>query len=426
MAGVVEADRQDQREEPPTSYAPSRRPFPWVRWFLLILLVALGVGAYKVWTYYSVRESTDDAQVDVHMAPISARVGGQVITVSVADNQHVEAGAVLVQIDPGDYRVALERARADLAAAEAEARSAQSDVPITSTTTASNLSSAEARLESANAAVTTAEKQVSTAQAQLSAMQAKVREAEANHEKAAQDLARYKALVAKEEISRQQYDAAVAAEAATQAAVESARADISRAEQGILVAQSQVVQARGGVAEARAGVQAAQTAPQRVASSRAQYSNAEAKIQQARAAVSQAELNLAYTTIHAPVAGVVGSRTVQVGQVVQPGQALMAVVPLEEIYVTANFKETQLRHMRPGQEAVVAVDTYGGRKFYGRVQSVSPATGEKFSLLPPENAAGNYVKVVQRIPVKIELNKGEDPDHLLRPGMSVDATVIIK
>jgi len=426
MATAADLDKQNVQQDLRPPHAPVRRPRRWLKWFVLILLVALAAAGYAVWVHLSARESTDDAQIDVHMAPISPRVGGPVVAVNVTDNQRVEQGAVLAQIDPSDYRVALEHARADLAAAEAAARAAGTNVPITSASSAGNLSSAEARLQSTNAAVVASEEQVGAARAQLAAMQAKQKEAEANHERTAQDLARYKTLVAKDEISRQQYDAAVAAEAATQAAVESARADVARAEQAIQVAQSQVAQARAAVAEAQAGVQAAQTAPQQVASSRAQYSSAQARIDQARAMVNQAELNLQYTTIRAPVAGVIGNRTVQVGQVVQTGQALMAVVPLEEIYVTANFKETQLHHMLPGQEAIISVDAYGGRKFYGKVQSLAPATGEKFSLLPPENATGNYVKVVQRVPVKIELNKGEDPGHLLRPGMSVDATVIVK
>jgi len=429
-SGGPQAQTQTQLGQPERAWTPRRASFfrrrPLAKWVMLAAVILVAAGAYWTWRYYSSRETTDDAQVDAHMAPISARVGGPIIAVNVADNQHVEAGAVLAQIDPSDYQLAVERARADLAAAEAAARAAQTGVPITATTTESALSSAEARLLSANAALSAAEKQVAAANAQLNVMQAKLREAEANHAKAAQDLARYKELVAKDEIPRQQFDAAVAAEAATRATVESARADVRRAEEGILVAESQVAQTRGAVAEAQAGVRAAQTAPQQVASSRAQYRNAEARIGQARAAVNLAELNLQYTTIRAPIAGAVGNKTVQVGQVVQPGQALMAIVPLEDIYVTANFKETQLHSMRPGQPAIVSVDTYGGRKYSGRVQSVSPATGEKFSLLPPENATGNYVKVVQRIPVRIELDKGQDPDHLLRPGMSVEVTVIVK
>jgi membrane fusion protein (multidrug efflux system) len=423
-----------QENAPPAPYPESRaartrsyfRRRPRAKWALPVIFLLFVAAGYALWRYFSSRESTDDAQVDVHLAPISPRVSGQVAAVNVADNQFVPAGAVLVQIDPRDYQVMLENAQAELAAAVQAAGQARLAIPITSRTATSNLSSANARLVGAQAGRTAAEKQVRSAEAQLEAARANLRQAEANHEKAARDLARYRELVIKDEISLQQYDAAKAAEAATRAAVESARADVNRAEQGVRTAEAQLIQADAAVEQARAGVRAAQTAPDQIASSRAQYKNAQARSQQAKALVDQAELNLQYTAVRAPVAGAVGNKTVQVGQVVQPGQTLMAIVPLEDVYITANFKETQLHYMRPGQRAAVSVDTYGGRKYTARVQSISPATGEKFSLLPPENATGNFVKVVQRIPVKIVVDRGQDPEHLLRPGMSVEVTVIIK
>jgi membrane fusion protein (multidrug efflux system) len=390
------------------------------------VVVALAVAGYFVWQYYSIRESTDDAQVDGHVTPISARVGGTVIAVNVDDNQYVKADSVLVRIDPRDYQVALQRAQADVASARATAVAAQTGVPITSTTTASRLAIAQANVEAARAALTAAQKEVDVARAQLSSAQARLREAQAKNVWAQGDLERMKQLVVKDEISRQQYDAALAAADQARAAVDSAQAAVAQAEQGVPVAESHVVQARAALAQAQAGLQAAQIGPQEVAVTRAQFGSAHAKIDQYQATLAQAQLNLDYTTVRAPVDGVVSKKSVEPGQFVQPGQPLLAIVPLEDIWVTANFKETELNRMRPGQPARISVDAYGGRTYNGHVDSIAAATGARFSLLPPENASGNYVKVVQRIPVKILLDKGQDPQHLLRPGMSVYATVFTR
>ncbi len=429
MADVAGIDREQQQapEAKPTRRERRRRFFrehPRAIWVLLGIVLILAAGAYLAWRHYSVRESTDDAQIDAHINPISAKVGGTVIAVNVDDNQQVQAGTVLVQIDPRDYQVALDRAQADLEAAIAGGRAAQTNVPITSTTTASRLSTAQANVRAAGAGVVAAEKEVDAAGAQLSSAQARLREAQARNDLAQQNLTRMKQLVAKDEISRQQYDAAVADATAAAAAVDSAKAAVAQAEQGVPVAESHVAQAQAALAQANAGVQAAQTAPQEVAVSRAQSGGAQAKIQQSQAAVAQAELNLQYTTVKAPVNGIVSKKTVEVGQVIQPGQPLLAVIPLEDIWVTANFKETQLNKMRVGQAAIIKVDAYGGREYRAHVDSIAAATGARFSLLPPENATGNYVKVVQRVPVKIVFEKGQDPNHLLRPGMSVEATVL--
>ncbi len=420
----------DQREETKPDRRERRRRYfrehPAARWVILAVLIVLAAAGYLLWSYYSGRESTDDAQIDGHIVPISAKVGGTVIAVNVDDNQFVDAGKVLVQIDQRDYRNALDRARGDLAQAEAAAQAAVTGVPITRTTTASRLSTAHAGVGAANAGVTAAEKEVDAARAQLSAAQARMREAQARNTLAQQNLARMKQLVSKDEISQQQYDAAVAESSAAAATAEAARAAIAQAEQAVPVAESHVAQAKAALAQAQAGVQAAATAPQEVAATRAQASSAQARIQQMQAAVAQAELNLQYTTVIAPQAGVVSKKSVEVGQVVAPGQPLLAVVPLEDIWVTANFKETQLNHVRVGQAAIIKVDAYGGREYRAHVDSIAAATGARFSLLPPENATGNYVKVVQRVPVKIVFEKGQDPRHLLRPGMSVDATILVK
>ncbi|HEV2231836.1 MAG TPA: HlyD family secretion protein [Terriglobia bacterium] len=399
---------------------------PQTKWFLVIAVIVVLAIVAGLWHYYSARESTDDAEIDGHIIPISPKVGGTVLAVNVKDNQYVEAGTLLVQIDPADYRIALERAQADWADAQAMARAAGASVPIESTTTGSQLSTAQANVQNAAAGVAVAGKEIEVSKAKLNSAQARLREALANETKAAKDLDRMKQLVAKDEISEQQYDAAIAAEASTHAAVESSRAAVTEAEQGVQVAESRLTQARSMTAEAQASARSAQTAPQQVAVIKDRAAAAEARAQQAKAAVDQAQLNLQYATMTAPVSGVVSKKSVEAGQVIQAGEPILAIVPLQDIWVTANFKETQLRHMRVGQPATISVDAFGGRKFKGHVDSIAAATGAKFSLLPPENASGNYVKVVQRVPVKIVFEKGEDPQHLLRPGMSVNPTVYVK
>jgi membrane fusion protein, multidrug efflux system len=425
MADVIETTIKEGKEQAVPSGDGSRfRESPRAKYLILgAVLIVLGIAA-TMWHYYSIRESTDDAQIDGHIAPISARVGGTVIGVEVKDNQDVEAGTVLVRIDPKDYQVAVERAKADLANAQAAALAAQTGVPISATTTGSQVSTSEAQVEMAQAGVLVAQQEVSAAHARAASAEAHLAEAQANSTKAARDLDRMKQLVAKDEVSQQQYDAATAAAEASSAAVASARADKAEAGQAVLVAESRLMQARAGLDRSRAELQSARTGPEQVAVVRAHASSAEARVQEARAALDQAELNLQYTTVKAPVSGQISKKTVEVGQIVQPGQPLLAIVALEDIWVTANFKEMQLRNMRPGQPVSISVDAYGGRKYRGHVQSIAAATGEKFSLLPPENATGNYVKVVQRVPVKILFDKGQDPEHLLRPGMSVTPTVI--
>jgi membrane fusion protein (multidrug efflux system) len=411
---------------------PDKRRFwrrPSLKQLICILLVAgLAAAGVRYWRYASIRESTDDAQIDGHLHPVSARVGGTVIKVLVRDNQYVKAGTELAEIDPRDYHVALDRAEADLAEMEASLHVNRTEVPITTTTTFSQLSGAEAGVGEANAAVAAAQKAVDAARARLNAAQANVRKSQANFVRASRDLDRMKALVAKEEVSQQQYDLALAAAESYRAEVESVESQVSEAEQGVRVAESQVLQQQARLAQAQTTVKSASTAPQLVAVTRARAESAAARVRQMRALVQQAQLNLEYTIVRAPASGIVSQRTVEVGQVVQAGQPLLAVIPLDvdNIWVTANFKETQLKDMRPGQSVTVSVDTYGGREYKGHVDSVAAVTGARSSLLPPENATGNFVKVVQRIPVKIVFEQGQDPEHLLRPGMSVTPTVLTK
>ena len=329
------------------------------------------------------------------------------------DNQYVEAGTVLFQLDTRDYEVAVADAKATLARAQANAAALRANVPITSVNTASQLASALADVESATAGVAGAQRQVEAAQASL-------REAEANHLKARDDVTRYEPLAAKDEIPQRQYTQALAGEQAAAAAVEMARASGA-------AAQQQVTQARARLAQAQAQLRFAETRPEQVSVQRSHADAADAEVEKAAAALKQAELNLGYTTVVTPVSGIVGQRSVQPGQNVAPGQQALTIVPLDDqnIWVTANFQETQVRLIRPGQPATISVDAYG-RSYKGHVLSLAGASGSLYSLLPPENATGNYVKVVQRIPVKIVLERGQDPEHRLRPGMSVIPSVRVR
>jgi len=404
---------------------PSLLAQPRVRIGIAVILLAIiGVVAW-IWLTAG-HESTDDAQIDAHLTQIAARVGGTITRVLVDDNQLVEAGAVLVELDPRDYQVTVDRMRAELADAEANAVAARSNVPITSATASGNLTTARGGVTQAQSGVAASEKEVEAARARLITAQARLREAEANATKAARDVERLRGLLAKDEVSQQQFDATAAAADAQRAAADSARSQVAEAEAGIRVAESKLTQAQAGEQQAHAELQTAQTGPSQIQATQARASAADARVLTARANLAQAELNLQYAVVKAPVRGVVSKKGINVGQVVQQGQPLLAIVQLDEVWVTANFKETQLKNMRAGQRAAIDVDALGGRDFKGKVDSIAGATGARFSLLPPENATGNFVKVVQRVPVKIVLDAGQDPEHLLRPGMSVNATVYTK
>jgi membrane fusion protein (multidrug efflux system) len=389
----------------------------------IVVLLVLAVGAW-VWASRG-RESTDDAQVDAHVTPIAARVGGTVLEVPVTDNRMVEAGTIVLRIDPRDYEVAIERAKAELADAEAAAVAAQANVPITSNAATGGVAAARGGVAAAEAGIGEAQQGVEAAQARLATAQARQREAEANAVRAGKDVDRLKGLLAKDEVSQQQYDAAAAQAQALAAAADSAKSQVTEAQSGITAAQSRLNSAHAGVEQATANLRSAQTAPEQIQAIKARAASAQALVQQKQAALKQAELNLDYATVKAPVKGLVSRKTVEPGQVVQAGQPLMTIIPLDQVWITANFKETQLASMRPGQRVVVDVDAYD-RGFNGKVDSIAAATGSRFSLLPPENATGNFVKVVQRVPVKIVLDEGQDPEHLLRPGMSVTPTVYTK
>jgi membrane fusion protein (multidrug efflux system) len=403
--GAVQPSGPPRREVPPRR----RRTKLLTGALIAVVLVATLTGLF-LWRYFGTYESTDDAQVDVHLYPISARVSGYVLKVDVGDNEYVKAGTTLVEIDPKDYQVAVDKARAELSTAEAIADSLEITVPITTVSTSSQLTSSASDVDNATAGIVSAEKQLAAARAQ-------VLEAEANDTKAQDDVTRYKRLVDHQNVSAQTYDQAIAVAKASAASVTAARANEAAAEQS-------VQQAKARLTQAQANHRAATTGPQQVASTRARALSAAADVNQKRALLEQAELNLQYTKVVAPVSGLVNKNAV-VGINVQAGQQLLTIVPLDDVWFTANFKETQLKSIRAGQRVDVVVDS-NGRTYRAHVDSIGGATGPLFSLLPPENATGNYVKIVQRIPVKIVLEPGENHDRQLRPGMSVIPTVYLR
>ena len=387
---------------------PSRR-----RGLILVIVALVAVIAIVILWRSTYSEDTDDAQVNGHLIQISARVAGQVAKVDVEENQVVKQGDPIAELDPRDYQVAVENAQAALDSAEAAAAAANVNVPITSINTGSNLSSANADVSGTVASVAQAEQQLESAHA-------KVAQAQANYVKAQADLERYKPLVEKDVISKQQFDAAVASADASKAAVADALANEQAAADGVKVA-------RDHQAQAQAMQKYAQTGPQQVAAQSAKARQAEAQVEQAQAALDAAKLNLSYTKIVAPEAGIITRKSVEVEQNVAPGQNLLTLVSLEGLWITANFKETQLQHMVAGKNVQIHVDSTG-KNYSGKVTQIGGATGSVLSLFPPENATGNYVKVVQRIPVRIDFKdlKDEDPRQELRPGLSVEPKVWVK
>jgi membrane fusion protein, multidrug efflux system len=419
-ASRVETTTEELKLEPPAKGLAN----PKTRRLLFgggLVVLAVLVGLFL---YYRNRESTDDAQVDGHITAISSKVYGRVAEVLVNDNQEVKAGQVLVKLDPRDYQAALDQAKAQLSLAESDARSAGIDVPRTQLNVQSGTSSADAQLAGSQADLMRAETTYDQAKtADLAWAQANVEKSQANAALAQADLGRYTPLLQKGEISKQQFDAAKANADATASALKADQEKLAQAERGIEIAEAQLDAAKARVQQAQAGVVSAKAGTKEVQIRQADAQGKIAKVEQARAAVEAAQLNLEYATVVAPVDGVATHKQVEVGQIVQPGQGLMVVVPLRDVWVTANFKETQLRSMKPGQKAEVKVDTYG-KTFGGHVDSIAGATGAVLSLLPPENATGNYVKVVQRVPVKIVLDPIPQEKAVLRPGMNVVATVI--
>jgi len=383
------------------------------RGIIIVVVAVIVVAALAFWWHSTFYEDTDDAQISGHLIQVSSRITGQVSKVYVSENQVVTKGAPIADLDPRDYEVAVENAKAALASAQANAAAAGVAVPLLTENTGANLTSAGANLSGSHA-------QVQQAQGQLQAAQARITQAQANNAKAQADLERYKPLVEKDVISKQQYDAAVAAAASAAAAVQDAQASAAAAADAVRVARQQE-------AASEASYKYAQTGPQQVAEQNAKARQAQAQVQQAQAQLDQAQLNLSYTRIVAPEDGIITRKSVEMNQNVSAGQNLLTLVSLNDIWITANFKETQLKHMDKKQEVEIEVDATG-KTYKGVVNEIGGATGSVLSLFPPENATGNYVKVVQRVPVRIDFTdlQHEDPNHQLRPGLSVEPKVRVK
>jgi membrane fusion protein, multidrug efflux system len=407
------AEETQQKNGTTVEESPEKNSRRKIILFAVLALLIVGGGLF--YWHSTFTETTDDAQVDGDLYQVSSRVTGQVIKVNVEDNQKVQAGDLLLEIDPKDYQVALEQAQANLASAQASALQANVNVPITDITTATTITTSGYDVQGATAAVAQAQKEAQAAEA-------RVAQARANATKAQLDVDRYTPLVEKDVISKQQFDAAVAAAAANKAAV-------LEAEASVIAQQSAVTQAIQKLSNAKSqAAQSVKTGPDQVRAQQAKANAALADVKQAQAKVDQAVLNLSYTRVTAPTSGIVNKKNVQIGANVSIGQDLMTIIPLTNLWVTANFKETQLERMRPGQSVTLKVDALGGRKFHGKVTQIGGATGSRLSLFPPENATGNYVKVVQRIPVRIDFTdlQEENQDFALRPGFSVTPIVSVK
>lgn len=405
-------NKEQQPSEPPGSGdASGRRTL--VRLAVILAIVLLIAGGVQWWLYWRAFETTDDAQIEGHLDSISARISGTVtyINPDVENNHFVKAGTLLLELDPRDYQADLEHAKANLETREAEARSAQVNVQIVNASSFSQLRLAEAAKAEAMASV-------NAEQANLVAAQQRLEQDKVVHARAERDRVRYQALVEKHEISRSDYDARETEASATAHSVELAEATVNAEKQ-------KVIQAQNTVLARQAQIDSARTAPRQVTDARAKSQSVFGELDQAKADVHSAYLNLSYTKIYAPVGGVIGRKTVELGQRVQPGQGLLMIVPLDDIWVTANYKETQMKHMRVGQPVKIHVDTFA-RDYKGTVEDLPGAAGPLFSLFPPENASGNYVKVVQRFAVRIRFDKNQDPEHLLRPGMSVEPAIKVR
>ncbi len=415
--GQKEEPKDEKKEEPPKPPL-RRRVTAWTRTHPLATIamitgvVVLTIAGVLFWNYLQSYESTDDAEIDGHIAHIGSRISGTVIGVYTEDSRSVVAGQVLVDLDPSDYRAALAQAQANLAQAQSSLEAQAPNVPITQTTQSTAVETSQLAIANATAALEAARQSHESAVAEL-------QQSEANAQNAAAEEARYRRLVEKQEVSREQYDQRATEARAMAALVQSRKAAADAAERAVTERETGVQQARARFLETE------NNRPRQLAMQHATVATRRANVDAARAQLEQAQLNLSYCKIVAPVAGIVGNKTVEVGQQVAPGQELLAITPTNDLWVTANFKETQIRRMRPGQRVTINVDALD-QKFEGWVQNMPGATGARYSLLPPENATGNYVKVVQRLPVRIRIRQGQHGFERLRPGMSVEPKVWLK
>jgi membrane fusion protein (multidrug efflux system) len=408
------ADQNENSQQTETSAAPPKNNSTKKLIGLVVVLV-LVIGAALFYWRSTYSEDTDDAQVDGNLYQVSSRVTGQVVHVDVEEQQFVHAGDPIAEVDPKDYQVALEQAQANLADAQAQYEQATVNVPITNVQVSTTIQTSSSDVLGSQASVEQAE-------AQVQVDNAKVASAKAQALKSQLDVQRYTPLVAKDVISKQQFDAAVAQAAADQGSLDAAERDVKAQEDTVNMMRQRLAQSQSTQS------QSVKNGPKQVAMQQARASAASAAIKEAQAKVDQAQLNLSYTKILSPITGIVSNKSVSVGENLSVGQSLMTIVPLTDLWITANFKETQLKEMHPGQEVKVEVDALGGRKFTGVVKEIGGATGSSLSLFPPENATGNYVKVVQRIPVRINFTnlEQENKDFALRIGMSAEPVVRVK
>ena len=400
--------------------SPSRR-IPWGAVGVVTLVLTAGF-----WWWRSGREVTDNARLEGHVHPVSARVAGMVDVVSIEENQRVEKGQLLFELDSADFELALSRARANHAVASADATGARVNVPVETTTATSHLEDIEARVLAATSDVAASEHRAEAARAQLTAARASMRRAEAAAQTADVERRRLEPLLAEQQVSQQEFDRAHSAALSSAAALEEAAAEATAAENGVVIAEEGIKQSRQRLLQAQAALKEARKAPERIEASEAAADAALARTTQAEVAIRRAELDLEYTKVRSPATGVVARKRVEVGQMVSSGQPVLAVVSDEEIWVEANFKENQIEHMRKGQPASIRVDAYPSERLVGYVASLGAATASRFSLLPADNASGNFVKVVQRVPVRIAIERPSDPELVLRPGMSVVVTVHLR
>ncbi len=409
MADQNENAQQAEKPEAPPKNNSTRRLI------IIVVVAVLVIGAALFYWRSTFTEDTDDAQVNGNLYQVSSRVTGQVIHVDVEEEQFVHAGDPIAEVDPKDYQVALEQAEANLANAQAEYQQALVNVPITNV-------QVNTTLQTSSSDVLGSQASVEQAEAQVQVDKAKVASAAAQAQKSALDVQRYTPLVAKDVISKQQFDAAVAQAAADQGSLDAAQRDVKAQEDTVRLMTQRLSQSQSQQ------VQSEKNGPKQVAVQQAHAAAALASIKEAQAKVDQAQLNLSYTRVVAPITGIVSNKSVAVGENLSIGQSLMTIVPLTDLWVTANFKETQLKQMHKGQTVDIEVDALGGRKFTGKVEEIGGATGSSLSLFPPENATGNYVKVVQRIPVRINFTnlEQENKDFALRIGMSVEPKVHVK
>jgi membrane fusion protein, multidrug efflux system len=392
---------------------------PFTKGACVAVLILLAVA----WYIFAGRVSTDDAQVDCHITAVAPQVPGYVVQLLINDNTPVKEGDLLVQIDARPYQAEVEQAKANLDFAEAQANSAKLQITLTRETTTHNTGGATAQKESDAADYASSQAQLEqTATANLQVAEANVAAKKATNDRAQSDLARYTPLLTTDDVSKYQFDAVDATARVAKSDLLAAEQQLSAAQQAVQIAKANTRSSQARLSRSQAQLLQTKAQERQVPIAEATYKSAVAAAERAKAALQQAELNLAYTHIIAPITGQVTQRSVDLGQYVSPGQLLFTLVPLDQVYVTANFKETQMAHVAPGQRVRLHVDTYS-QEFEGVVDSIAGASGSRQALLPPQNATGNFIKVVQRIPVKILVKPNKNPNLVLRPGMNVEATI---